>query len=225
MKLSRRKAGTIRVLAAVAIAAACAFAAAADAQAQEGRWSGSIGVAFAGGADDPFDDATGPEAALWFVLSDKVDLGGRVGSFTFDSDGLTFPEAPLLVPGEGKIVPFEVALRYFPGGSSRTVFPLLGLSVLVPLSDSFDAERVALPDELGVFLDTDWEVDSVGFGAEAGLRWDVSESFFLEFSGRYVVLGAESIGTVEVVPEVVETRVVDTNLDGFRAAVHLGFYF
>lgn len=196
-----------------------------EAEAQAGRWSLGVGVVAAADPDDPYTGGVGPELSIWRVVGERVDIGIRVSQLTFDSDGQTFPAAPFLLPGEGEITPVELALRLYPAGSSRRVFPVLGLSVLAPVDDSFSAERIALPGQVGVFLDGDWEVDSVGFGAEAGLRWDVSERWFLELDARYVLLGAESIGTIEVTPVISEPRVVETNLDGLRVGFQIGLYF
>jgi hypothetical protein len=194
-------------------------------EAQSGRWSGAIGLVATADPDEPYSGGVGPEISLWRVLGERVDVGVRVSQLTFDSDGMTFPQAPFLLPGEGKMTPVELALRFYPAGSARSVFPLLGLSVVAPLSDSFSAERVALPGQVGVFLDGDWDVDSVGFGAEAGLRWDVSERWFLELDARYVLLGAESSGTIEVTPVISAPRVVETSLDGVRIGAQIGIYF
>lgn len=196
----------------------------APAQAQQGQWSVSLGAVATGDADDPLEGSSGIEASLWRVISRNLDIGLRVGMVKFDSPGQVLPSPPNLVSGEGELTPLELGLRYFPIGSEKTIFPLIGVTVLTPLDDSFEADVVG-SSTAGVFLDTDWEVDSVGFGAEAGLRWDPNETVFVEFNLRYNVLGAESKGQVSIPPVVAAEQVVETNLDSMRMAVHVGLYF
>ncbi|MDH3285293.1 MAG: hypothetical protein OEQ13_11175 [Acidobacteriota bacterium] len=205
--------------------AACAIVGVPPAHAQSGDWSASLGVVATGDPDDPYSGGSGPELAIWYVAGPSLDIGARIGLLTFDSDGMVFSEAPSLLPGEGEIVPVELALRFYPMGSGGDWFPILGLSLVVPVSDTFDARRVTLPGPVGVVLDGDWDVDGVGFGAEAGVRWDVTDKWFLELVGRYVVLGADSIGTVEVAPVISAPRIVATDLDSLRVAFHIGLYF
>ncbi|MDQ7086973.1 MAG: hypothetical protein Q9Q13_03560 [Acidobacteriota bacterium] len=147
------------------------------------------------------------------MLSPKWDLGFRLQSLAFSSDGMQEGPAPWLMPGDGTVLLGSAVLRWYPLGSDLAFFPFVGLGVGTPLADSFDAERRVVPD-VGFVLDTDWSVDSVGFSAELGLRFDLADGrWFVEAQTRYQALGATSEGSLEVPPTIRRTREWTTNLD------------
>ncbi|UCF68976.1 MAG: hypothetical protein JSV80_06745 [Acidobacteriota bacterium] len=194
--------------------------------AQEGRWSVALGPTYVGDPDDPYEGETAPEIDVWVVLTDRLDLGLRVGQFKFDSMGATASDEQFLLPGEATLVPLELGARFYPRGSDRAWFPFVGATIVVPVSDDFDADPTApVPPGLGLSFATELDVDSVGFGLEGGVRWDISERWFLDGALRYVLLGAESRGLVELSPGVTADSIVETNFDALRVALHVGIYF
>lgn len=190
-----------------------------------GRWAGTFGLVQTSDGDAPITGSLGYEATGWYVLSPKWDAGFRLQSLSFDSDGMKFDEAPYLQPGSGTVMLASFALRYYPLGSDRVLFPFLGVAAGTSVSDSFDADRLVIPD-VGFILDTDWDIDSFGLSAELGVRWDFSgDRWFLETGLRCQSLGATSIGIIDVPPTIRRTREVTTNLDSMHFALLLGRYF
>ncbi len=190
-----------------------------------GRWAASAGLVQTGDGDEPYTGAMGFELAAWRVLGRSADLGVRISSLSFESEGLEFAEAPSLRPGDGTVAVADVALRWYPLGSDGVVFPFVGISAGFVFADSFDADRLVI-DDLGIVLDSDWELDSVGYGAEVGFRYDFAGGqWFVEGAARYFTLSGESVGIIEVVPAITRTRIVDANLDSLRFALHVGRYF
>ncbi len=190
-----------------------------------GRFAASAGLLQSGGTSEPITGGLGFEVGAWFVLAESVDIGVRISSVSFDSDGLAFDEAPSLMSGSGSAAIADFAIRWYPLGSDRAFFPFVGLSAGFVFADSFTADTVEFPD-LGIVLDTDWSIDSVGYGAEIGVRYDFADDlWFVEGGLRYVLLGAQSTGTFEVVPTITRSRLVDTPLDSYRLALHVGRYF
>ncbi len=195
------------------------------AEAPSGLWAASAGVVQSGDGDAPITGDLGFEAAAWRVVSEHFDVGVRISSVSFASSGLKFPEEPGLRPGDGTVAIADLAFRWYPLGSEGRLFPFAGVSAGVVFADSFSADKRVIPD-LGIVFDTDWTVDSIGYGAEIGLRYDFpGERWFVEGGLRYSLLGAESTGTLEVVPTITRSRSVATGLDSYRLALHIGRYF
>lgn len=215
--------GRTRVVLALVVAAL--LGGSALAQAPKGRWSAAAGLLQGSGASEPLKGALGYEIEGWYVLSPNWDAGFRLESLSFDSDGMRFAEAPFLQPGSGDVLLAGFGLRWFPMGSERAIFPFVGVAAGIPVSDSFSADRIVEPG-VGFVLDTEWEIDSVGYAAEIGLRVDLAgDRWFLDAAARYQVLGATSVGVVEVTPTIRRTRDVDTALDGLQLALLIGRYF
>ncbi|HHN74577.1 MAG TPA: hypothetical protein ENK10_05045 [Acidobacteria bacterium] len=190
-----------------------------------GHWAASAGLVQTGDGDAPITGSLGFEATGWYVLSPKWDLGFRLQSLSFSSDGLQEGAAPWLMPGDGSVLLGSAVLRWYPLGSELIFFPFVGVSVGTPLSDSFDAERQIVPG-VGFTLDTDWSIDSTGIGAELGLRYDLADGrWFVEVATRYQSLGATSRGTLEVPPTISRSRQWTTNLDSLHFAFLIGHYF
>ena len=197
---------------------------AAEAQEQP-KWSAGFGVDLLGDPDDPYTGDVGFEASLWYSVTAKIDVGGRIGMLSFESDGLPPDDGPVLVPGEGDIVTLDLGARFYPGSGTKRVYPLLGAALVFPISDSFDGEPLETGGGTGITVDSDWDPDGVGFSAEVGIRWDVSPRVNVEAVATYMSLGVDSIRIVEVEPETVDESALESDLDNLSFGINVGFYF
>ncbi|RMG44170.1 MAG: hypothetical protein D6718_10540 [Acidobacteria bacterium] len=193
--------------------------------AQEGRWAVSAGLQAGGDPGGALSANAAAELAGWFVLNEHVDVGARVSALDFDADAVE-AGGTTLPGGSVSVVPFEAAFRYYPLGSDRAWYPFVGASVATAASADYDGDMAGIPPELGLRFATDASGDSVGFGAEAGIRWDLSDRWFLEGGVRYLSLGIDRSGRFELVPGQFSPEVaVSEDLDAARVAIHVGVYF